>query len=286
VAPSGEQGLPPPIPPDGGPPPRSLVKAVGSAAVLLAAVALAYALGAPAMLLLVVGVVLASLLELLGALRARGGRVVVPFALAATAALVVAAYRGSAFLLLGALAALTLGALVLALRPARGPTPVSDAAWTVLSVTWIGGGGAAAAAILGLGEGGSGLLVAYLLTAACDDIAAYFVGVRWGRHKLAPAISPAKSWEGAVGGFGAAVVAGSLAGGALDELSWLEGIGIGVVCGALAPVGDLVESLAKREIGIKDSGGLLPGHGGFLDRVDAMILCAPGVLVYLKMLGL
>jgi phosphatidate cytidylyltransferase len=131
--------------------------------------------------------------------------------------------------------------------------------------------------------GGLPLLIASILVVATDDIAAFFMGSRFGRHKMAPSISPAKSWEGFAGGTVGALVAGAIAGAVLHELSWLEGMGLGLVCGGLAPVGDLAESLAKREIGIKDSGGLLPGHGGFLDRVDAIVFCTPAALVYLRL---
>jgi phosphatidate cytidylyltransferase len=135
-------------------------------------------------------------------------------------------------------------------------------------------------------DGGLNLLVGHVAVAALDDIAAYFVGVRFGAHKLAPSISPAKSWEGFLGGFVTALVAGMVFGALLDELSWLDGLAIATIIGLLAPAGDLSESMAKRELGIKDSGRLLPGHGGFLDRLDAMVFCAPAVLLYLRVVAL
>jgi CDP-diglyceride synthetase len=133
---------------------------------------------------------------------------------------------------------------------------------------------------------GVALLVAFVLTVAVDDIAAYFAGTSFGRRRLAPSISPAKSWEGAVAGFAGALVAGLVAGALVDELSVVEGLGLGTVCGLFAPMGDLVESLFKRELGIKDSGRLLPGHGGMLDRLDAIIFCAAPVYLYFLLLGL
>ncbi|CAN5634798.1 phosphatidate cytidylyltransferase [soil metagenome] len=249
---------------------------------LLALVVVAYLLGTAAFFVVACAVVGLALFELFTALASHGHRPVVPFAVAAGLAMLPAGYSSRAELVLVVLAATTAGALLAALRPSRGQTPAADAGWTVLGVAWIGGGGAAGVSILRLEPGGLALLIAYLLVVACDDIAAYFVGSRFGRHKMAPSISPAKSWEGFAGGLAGALVAGAIAGAVVDELTITQGVGIGIVCGLLAPIGDLVESLVKREIGIKDSGGLLPGHGGFLDRVDAMILCAPGVLVYLR----
>ena len=87
-------------------------------------------------------------------------------------------------------------------------------------------------------------------------------------------------------GLVAGLAAGAVAGALLRELTVAQGVGLGALCGVLGPLGDLVESLVKREIGVKDSGGLLPGHGGFLDRLDAMLFCAVPVLVYLRALEL
>lgn len=278
--------MPPLVPPPRGAAGRSLVQAVASAVVLLALVAAAYAAGASGLFALVVVVVGLALFELLAALRAHGRRPVVTFGLGLAAAIVAASYAGRPSLVLACGAVLVIGSLTLALRPGRGATPASDAAWTILGVTWIGGAGAAAVAVLRLSPAGPSLLIAYLLVVAAADIGAYFTGARLGRHKLAPDISPGKSWEGVAGGMAAALAGGAAAGALLAELTWLQGIGMGLLCGAFGPVGDLVESLVKREIGIKDSGGLLPGHGGFLDRLDAMIFCAPLVLIYLRALGL
>jgi phosphatidate cytidylyltransferase len=253
-------------------------------AVTLLVVAVACYLGGPAWFFWLVAVVVSvALLELLDAARQSGRKVMIPFGGACGFALMAAAYwrPRDAELLVVVAGATVLGAFLLALRPGRGATPASDVAWTVLGVAWIAGGGAAAVSVLTL-DGGLNLLVAALAVIAVDDIAAYFVGVRFGKHRLVPSISPAKSWEGFAAGLVAALCTGGIFGALLDELNVLEGVAAAAIVGLLAPAGDLAESMAKRELGIKDSGRLLPGHGGFLDRIDAMLFCAPAVLLYLR----
>lgn len=116
-----------------------------------------------------------------------------------------------------------------------------------------------------------------------NDTVAYLVGVPLGRHRLFERVSPKKSWEGTIGG-GIAVLAGSLFMSdlfpVLERINWIALAAIVVVFGTY---GDLVESLLKRVAGIKDSGTLLPGHGGILDRVDAWFFVVPAVLVYLSL---
>lgn len=127
------------------------------------------------------------------------------------------------------------------------------------------------------------LLVALLLLIWATDILAYFVGKNLGRHKLAPTISPNKTWEGAVGGaLGAVAVAAGLKMTVLVFVSWGHILVLALICGVFSQLGDLAESRMKRAVGVKDSGTLLPGHGGFLDRFDAMILAAPVYFVYLR----
>jgi phosphatidate cytidylyltransferase len=282
--PEGIAGLGPQLPLRGG---RSLTQAVVSAVVLVVLAIACYIGGPDWFFWLAATVLLAALFELVDAARAGGRRVVVPFALACGFALLTLAYYrpSDPELLVVAIGVTVFGSLVLALRPSRGSTPASDVAWTIMSVAWVGGAGAAAVSMLTL-EGGLNLLVGHVAVTALDDIGAYFVGVRFGAHKLAPSISPAKSWEGFLGGFAIALFAGMAFGALLDELSWLDGLAIATIIGLLAPAGDLAESMAKRELGIKDSGRLLPGHGGFLDRLDAMIFCAPAVLLYLRVVAL
>lgn len=259
---------------------RSLPRAVATAAVLVAALAASAALGPPYLLAFVAAVVLVALLELLDALRAGGHFVSPVFGAGCALGLMVSSYLGSPGAMAVVAGVTVAGAFALALRPGRGDHGSTGAAWTVMAVAWIGGGGAAAAAILTL-DGGVGLLLALVAAVAAGDIAAFFAGSRLGRRKLAPSISPGKTWEGAAAGAVAAVAAGWAAGAAVGALGPVPGVLLGLVCGVVAPLGDLAESLVKREVGIKDSSKLLPGHGGFLDRLDAMLLCAPAAYAYL-----
>lgn len=260
---------------------RSLRQAVITALILLALIIVSALLGTTAFFVLATTVILIALFELYDALLQTGHRPNLYFGLASGLALLIVAYLQRPALIAVVLAATMYGAFILALRPERGRSPSTDVAWTVLGVAWIGGGGAGAVSILTLDDGLM-LLIAYILITALNDIGGYFAGTRFGRHKMAPSISPAKSWEGWVGGFAASLAGGLFFAFLLESLDPIHGLAIGAISGLLAPVGDLVESMAKREIGIKDSGRLLPGHGGLLDRLDAILFCAPAVYLYLR----
>ena len=124
------------------------------------------------------------------------------------------------------------------------------------------------------------------------DIFAYYVGRAFGRRALAPRVSPNKTWEGAAGGLAGTLLVAILLKTvsldfigrpepALDFLAWFNVGAIALICGVLGPLGDLAESKLKRSVSVEDSGTLLPGHGGLLDRFDAMIFAAPTVYLYL-----
>jgi phosphatidate cytidylyltransferase len=124
-----------------------------------------------------------------------------------------------------------------------------------------------------------------LLLVVAADVGAYFGGRRFGRHKLAPQVSPGKTWEGVMGGLAAAAVMAGIG------VYWLEvpGLPFIVLCAVVviaSIVGDLTESLFKRHAGLKDSGSLLPGHGGVLDRLDSVTAAAPFFVVGAKQLGI
>ncbi len=120
------------------------------------------------------------------------------------------------------------------------------------------------------------LILAYMLIVWANDVFAYLFGITLGRHKMCPSISPKKSWEGFVGGIVMACVVS-----VLNGMFWLKGMPIGfmavlgIVVALSGVAGDLVESQFKRSVGVKDSGAIMPGHGGVLDRFDALFLSAP-----------
>ncbi len=132
----------------------------------------------------------------------------------------------------------------------------------------------------------SGLaMLAFIGIIWVNDVFAYLVGVTFGKHRLCERISPKKSWEGFFGGLigavGAAVLFGYLFGGNLCIWG-----GLGLIVALTGVAGDLVESLIKRSVDVKDSGALMPGHGGMLDRFDALILSVPFAVVYLLIVGI
>lgn len=127
-----------------------------------------------------------------------------------------------------------------------------------------------------------------LIATWSNDTTAYFAGRAFGKHKLYATISPKKTWEGAIGGaLGSILVPVGFVVALQDwmpSVTFADALWIGVPAAALAPVGDLVESMLKRSYAVKDSGGILPGHGGLLDRVDAVYFVAPWALFYITVL--
>jgi phosphatidate cytidylyltransferase len=117
----------------------------------------------------------------------------------------------------------------------------------------------------------------FMLVTICSDVGGFAVGVALGRHPMAPSVSPKKSWEGAAGSAVACVLAGVVTVMVMLGGRWWVGIVIGLAVVVSATIGDLTESTIKRDLGIKDMGKILPGHGGFMDRLDSLLFSAPVV---------
>lgn len=162
-------------------------------------------------------------------------------------------------------------------RPAQIPTALPRGAGLLMAPLYLGVPMAALALVRTFGTTfqGGGLCVLTMMFSWMSDTAGYFAGKGIGGPKLYPAVSPNKTWSGSLGG-----LAGSVLGSVIAHFTYLpsislgEGVALAAVAGAFGQIGDLCESILKRSAGVKDSGALLPGHGGILDRIDALLFCA------------
>ncbi len=187
-------------------------------------------------------------------------------------------------LLHAAVIAVVMMVLLLELFKAK-PTPLANASMTLLGIVYVSLYNAFICLrqlplSLGIPYSKGGWLVMALFTSIwLSDTAAYFVGSRFGRHPLFPRVSPLKSWEGAYAGFAAAVISSLVFTLFLRPyFTWFDGVCVGAIIGLAGPFSDLIESLFKRDSGVKDSSALIPGHGGMLDRFDSALFI--GVMVY------
>jgi CDP-diglyceride synthetase len=217
--------------------------------------------------------------EYLAAVRRAGHRPVPLVGLAGAPGAVLGGYFGGAggVLLAGIAASLaTLLAYVAGIGRGR---VVRGAGATMLGLLWIGLGGGFAGMLLAPQDfrhrHGVAVLVGALVCTVAYDVGALAVGRLFGRRPLVPRVSPAKTWEGLVGGMLFALAAGALVAARISPLDVPRGVALGAVVAAAAPLGDLAESAVKRDLGVKDMGSLVPGHGGVLDRVDALLFVLP-----------
>ena len=158
-------------------------------------------------------------------------------------------------------------------------------AWTVAGILCIGWLLSHFVALRELDFGRDWVLFALFVTFASDS-AAYFVGSAIGKHRLAPGISPKKTWEGAAGGVVGAIGVGLLLVMLLDlPISYIQAVPLAIAVSIFGQLGDLLESLFKRTVGVKDSGKAMPGHGGFLDRMDSVVFAGAFVYYYALILS-
>ncbi|MBG6190399.1 phosphatidate cytidylyltransferase [Arthrobacter sp. CAN_A212] len=215
--------------------------------------------------------------EVSRALEVRQIRLPLAPTIGATIALPFAAYLGGP----EALAyAVVFSTTILALWRSLDPTP--DAARSIMAgvfvVLWVPL--LLSFAMLLLQEPSGKLLVAtLLLLVVANDTFGYLVGAFFGKHAMAPKISPKKSWEGFAGSVGGAVVVGMIAAVFLLDRPWWFGLILAVATVSAATAGDLAESMIKRELGVKDMGNILPGHGGMMDRLDSIVFASPVAFV-------
>jgi phosphatidate cytidylyltransferase len=238
----------------------------------------------------VVGAVLASL-EVLGMLAGAGFHPIRPLGVVLAAAIVLDGVTTDSSLLPAILVVAAVGGLLLMMTRSDTDGALIDWGLTLGSSLYVGGTMHYFVALRALPDGLIWILTVLICSWVCD-IAAFFVGRRWGRVRLAPRLSPGKSVEGAIGGLVGAVVVAVLLVPLLVRLMLGAGLSVvgqfgvpwlavlGLVIGVCAIVGDLTESFVKRQCGAKDSGALIPGHGGVLDRIDSWLLAAVGAYFY------
>ena len=192
----------------------------------------------------------------------------------AALALVGAEMSGVTWMLAGVLSTFALAFMLKAISEARAAATAAISA-TVTGTLWIGGGLGFLIVLRDLPDHGRLALVTLLVAIWAGDTFAYFGGRLLGRHKMAPATSPGKTWEGFIVGAAATIFITFVALYSQDFLTITQSIVLGAVVAVTAPIGDLFESLLKRDMDVKDTGTLLGGHGGMLDRIDALLFAAP-----------
>jgi phosphatidate cytidylyltransferase len=226
----------------------------------------------------VAAILVVAQLELDSAFRSRHVSPATPVAIGAGLVMVYGAYATGESAQVAGIVILLLGAMVWPLLDVKRRDTAASIGATCLIGLWVPFFGSFVGLLLredGQTDGRLLVLAVLALTVTCD-IGAYAFGNRWGRHQMAPSVSPGKTWEGFAGGLITVLVLAALVTSQVIPVLGVPGalaLGTGIV--AAATIGDLSESLVKRELGVKDLGRILPGHGGVMDRIDAMLFAFP-----------
>jgi phosphatidate cytidylyltransferase len=257
---------------------RDLKAAIGSAVVLLGAAGTSLAFWKPAFMFIVVAAVVVAVWELRQGLLAKDIDIPEQPLMLGGAVMVVVAYVWGAPALVTATAVTALVTMLWLLR--RGidgyVRTATASVFTLVYVPFLGSFVALLLAEDGLGGGGiddDGVagIVTFILVTIASDIGGYVAGVLFGKHPMAPVISPKKSWEGFAGSLLFTVAAGWALVVYLLDGDWWVGICLGLIAVVMATLGDLCESVMKRDLGIKDMSQVVPGHGGLMDRLDSLL---------------
>lgn len=251
---------------------RNLPAAIGVAVVLLPLIVLSLVFWKPAFVLLVTAAAVVAVWELDRAMRQGRVEPPLPPLLISTGLVPLAYWGGPDALAVGFASA---AALVLLWRSAGpGEGAARDVAGGVFVVAYVPLLAAITSLMLAEPDG-VGRIITFILVTIASDTGGYAVGVLRGRTPMAPSLSPKKSWEGFAGSVGTSALVGVLCVVLLLDGAWWAGLVVGSLAAVFATVGDLAESSIKRDLGIKDMGTLLPGHGGIMDRLDSLVVTAP-----------
>jgi phosphatidate cytidylyltransferase len=257
---------------------RNLPAAITSAVLLLAAIGASLAFWKTAFLVIVAAAVVVAVWELRQGLLAKDIDLPEQPLMAGGVVMVVVAYFYGAPALVTATAVTALATMLWLLRRGvEGYVQTATAAvFTLVYVPFLG----SFVALL-LAEGGAtsfdrwddGVrgIVTFILVTVASDTGGYVAGVLFGKHPMAPVISPKKSWEGLAGSLGFSAVAGWLLVVYVLDGNWWVGVVLGLIVGVMATLGDLCESVIKRDLGVKDMSQVIPGHGGLMDRLDSLL---------------
>lgn len=275
-----------PRPASASPTPADLTTRLITGVAIAVLALICFHVGRAATTVLVAVIVGFAALEFFQTVRRVGFRPSIPIGVLASVVIVPIAYARGEFAYPFVLALTVVFSLLWFMFRAGPGRPVVNVAMTIGGFAYVGGLAGFAGLLLGYSNG-IGLLLGLVLCVIAYDAAGYLVGSRFGRTPLAPAISPGKTLEGLVGGIVASIVVAVLF---ASHIHPWGGIGhsflLGLVVGVVAPIGDLCESMVKRDLRIKDFGSLLPGHGGVLDRFDAMLFVLPAVYYLARALKL
>lgn len=252
---------------------RDLPAAVGVGLALAVLVLLSLYVERAAFVGLAAVAVLVALWELAQALRVRGVALPLVPAVAGGVGMLVAAYVAGPAALVLALA-VTIVALLVWCAAGSGAGWTRDVTAGVFAVVYVPLLAAFAMLMLRADDGPDRIVLLVLLVVA-SDTGGYAAGVLLGRHPMAPTVSPKKSWEGFAGSLAAGLLVGAVAAPLLLGAQWWHGAVLGLLAVCTATLGDLGESMVKRDLGLKDMGSLLPGHGGLMDRLDSLLPTAP-----------
>lgn len=270
---------------------RDLPAAITSAVALLVAIALSLLFAKAAFMLIVVAAVVVAVWELRKGFRALGIDLPEQPLRVGGVVMVVVAYLYGAPALVTATAVAALGVMLWLLR--RGIDGyVQNATASVFTLVYVPFLGSFVALLLaeggrtgaGLGDDGVAGTVTFVLVTIASDIGGYVAGVLFGKHQMAPVISPKKSWEGFAGSLVFTTAAGWALVVHLLDGDWWVGLALGLIAVVMATLGDLCESVIKRDLGIKDMSQVIPGHGGLMDRLDSLLATAAPVWLLLHYL--